>query len=127
MADDELVSTFEVRTRVSGDDDPFYGKENIRRLESESLDAWKAMTLEERSALVIILRDALIHLMADAEAWLPASLVVESNQRIQVVLTFQTRNIAEITATMRRKGEENKAVLRDEIVDMRRELGRVED
>lgn len=118
----ELTATIEVHTRLAPDGDPFYEMENLRKLESASLVTWRDMDSEERKALIVVLRDAMEGMLTDPEAWLPGSLVLESDQRIQVVLTFQVGKMKDTVALMRRRREQHRIEQRDDMVAMRRDL-----
>ncbi len=118
----ELVTTIEVHTRLAPEGDPFYHLDNLRGLENASIGTWSEMDAEERKALIVLLNEAMVHMMEDPDAWLPGSLIADSNQRIQVVLTFQLGNMRAATAISRRRYVQHKVEQRDELLELRRDL-----
>jgi hypothetical protein len=124
MADEELqrTTTIEVASRLVLDDDPSLDRVRVTQAEDLSLAAWRALPSDERRSLVLIVSEALSCLVADPEVWLPASLVMESNQKIEVVMRIDTGTLRETVQATRRRGFEYKMSQRDDVLALRKEL-----
>lgn len=114
-----------VTTRTLSPTDDFFEAKTLQRLEDESLQAWREMSDDDHKALIVLLRDALGHCITDPEAWLPASIMANSDA-IQVVLTIKRGDLHNEVTLMRQRAEDHMATLRDDLIVMRRELQPVE-
>jgi hypothetical protein len=96
--------------------------ERALRSEVEALElAWENWPGDERTAMVSLVRDALLRLAEDVEAWLPAAVVAETNTSFGFFVWWRNRHMDEEIVRQRVSAERDD---RERLRDLERIAGK---
>lgn len=116
--------TLEARHISPGDE--FHTKEQIAALEQASLKFWNDLNDEQRQAVIVLVRDALLRLIEDPDLWIPTSLEPKSGNRLDLYLNIHFAEIDEEVVRRRVETEREIHRTREDLVALRGELGKDE-
>lgn len=98
----------EVKVVHIGENDTWRTKEQLAESERVSEAYWKDITVDQRAAMLLIVREALMQLIEDPAAWVPTSIEPKNDQRLDI---FVSIHLAEVDdEVVRRKLEAEKAL-----------------
>jgi C4-dicarboxylate-specific signal transduction histidine kinase len=83
-------------------------------------EAWADRPADERTAMVSLVRDALVRLAEDVEAWLPEAAVAETNRAFGFFVWWKNRHLDEEIIRQRVNAEHDD---RERLLDLQRLAG----
>jgi len=101
----------------------WHSKEEVAKLEQASLKFWNELDDEQRQAVVVLVRDALLRLIEDPDLWIPTSLEPKSNNRLDLYLNIHFAEIDEEVVRRRVETEREIYRTREDLVTLHTELG----
>lgn len=101
----------------------WHSKEEVAKLEQSSLKFWNELEDEQRQAVVVLVRDALLRLIEDPDLWIPTSLEPKSNNRLDLYLNIHFAEIDEEVVRRRVETEREIYRTREDLVTLHHELG----
>lgn len=128
-ANDEVLEDVPERRRIEIEarridgTDPWLSKDEIARLESEGLKFWDTINDEQRQAVVVLVRDALLRLIEDPDMWIPTSVVPQSGSRIGIWMMVHFAEVDDEVVRRRVETEREIREARDDLVVLKGELG----
>lgn len=126
-SDSRRTRVIEIQARHMGANDEWSAKEEIARLEQEGLKYWSSIDDENRQAVIVLIRDALLRLIEDPDMWIPTSVVPQSGNRLGVWLMINLAEVDDEVVRRRVETEREVARTRDDLVELRGELSHKED
>jgi hypothetical protein len=120
---EEVKRTLDITARHVGPADSWFTKEEIAEIERSSRTAWSELDDEQRQAILLLTRDALVRLIEEVNDWVPTSFVPESGHRLDLWITVHLAEVDE--EVLRRRVEAEKAIsaTTTDLKRMREELG----
>lgn len=122
ISDTPKVRKVEVETRVLEGTDSWLSKEEIGKLEADGLKFWDGLDDEQRQAVVVLTRDALLRLIEDPDMWIPTSAVPQSGERLGIWIMVHLAEVDDEVVRRRVETEREIQYARDDLVDLKDEL-----
>lgn len=118
----DKIRKIEIEARHIEPDDKWHTKEEVAELEQASLKWWTESDDEQRQAVIVLARDALMRLIDDPDMWIPVSLEPKSGNRVDLFISI---HFAEIDGeVVRRRVETEREIVhaREDLVKLHTEL-----
>lgn len=123
----EKTIHIEINARHIVEGDPWLSKEEIARLEQEGLKYWNEIDEENRQAVIVLCRDALLRLIEDPNLWIPTSVVPQSGNRLGVWIMMHLAEVDDEVVRRRVETERELHDTREDLVALHGELGEIPD
>lgn len=112
-ADNERTVTLTARHIAPGD--PWRSKEEVAQKERESRQFWADIPDENRQAVLVLVRDALLRLIEDPDVWVPTSIEPKSGNRLDVFISI---HLAEVDEEVLRRRVETERMISETTTDL---------
>ncbi len=115
-----------IKARVIEPGEKWHSKEEIAALEQASLKFWNELEDDNRQAVVVLTRDALLRLIEGTDLWIPTSLEPKSGNRLDLYISIHFAEIDEEVVRRRVETEREIYQTREDLVALSGELATVE-
>lgn len=111
----DSVRKVTVEARHIAPGDPWRSKEEVAQKERESRQFWANIPDENRQAILVLVRDALLRLIEDPDVWVPTSIEPKSGNRLDV---FVSIHLAEVDEEVLRRRVETERMISETTTDL---------
>lgn len=118
------VRTVTVEARHIAPGDPWRSKEEVAQKERESRQFWANIPDDNRQAILVLVRDALLRLIEDPDVWVPTSIEPKSGNRLDV---FVSIHLAEVDEEVLRRRVETERMISETTTDLVKLRGELSD
>lgn len=127
MAEPTKKVTIEIEARHLQEGDPWLSKDEIAKLEQEGLKYWNKIEDEQRQAVTVLVRDALLRLIEDPDLWIPTSVVPQSGTKLGVWIMMHLAEVDDEVVRRRVETERELHNTKQDLVALHGELGHHDD
>lgn len=117
----------EVKVVHVGGDESWSTLKQLADDEAKSEEMWKALTDEQRAALLLLARDALRHMTASVAEWLPGSLIARQGERVDVFISLYFAEVEQEVVRQYMEEERNRLIAQDGLAEIVQSLTEEED
>lgn len=82
-----------VKVQEFGPTEKWRTKEELASLERESQKYWDGIKDEQRQAMILIVREALMQMLEDPNSWVPTSIIPQSDARLDVYISIHLAEV----------------------------------
>lgn len=125
--ENEKVREIVIKARHIGPGEQWHTKEEIAALEQASLKFWNELEDDNRQAVVVLTRDALLRLIEDTDLWIPTSVEPKSGNRLDLYIAIHFAEIDEEVVRRRVETEREIYRTREDLVALSGELAAAPD
>lgn len=113
--DSETERTIQLHARHIAPGEVWRSKDEVAEKERESRKFWADIPDENRQAILVLTRDALLRLIEDPDVWVPTSVEPKSGHRLDIFISI---HLAEVDEEVLRRRVETEKMIADTTTDL---------